>query len=112
MVGQPATPRLVGQRGRTRSQRRHAQLIGVRIGCGCAICVEIMGGDDLCDVRAVVRERRAQMGGDDTMAGLAFTPAEHVVSDVAQHGLHKRVLTTLGRKRVGAYGEHLLGWTE
>ena len=82
-----------------------AQRVGVRVVTGGLVGVVEVGGDDLGDLRPLVREGGTQMLGRAQVPSLALGSREHVVGDRADEGLGEGVLAALGRQLVGPYRE-------
>ena len=108
-----------GRRGRTerggpqrrppqRGDRLAAQLGGVVVVAGRTIGVEVVGGDHLGDLLAVVGEGSPQVLGGGTVAGLALSPGQPFVGDRPQQPLAEAVLARLRGEWIGADREHLL----
>ncbi len=69
--------------------------------------VDVVAGDDVDHLLAVVGKRPLQVGGDDEVPRLAITSRQGLVGDLPQHLLGEAVRPALRRERVGRHLEHL-----
>ena len=70
-------------------------------------CVEVVAGDHLGDLLAVVGEGLTEVGGDGEVPRLSLAKRKRLVGDLAQQLLGEAVVTALGRERVGGHLENV-----
>ena len=90
-----------------RADGLRADLAGVGVAGHGLKRVQVVPGDDVGDFLAVAREGGVQVDGHLQVAGLAVTPGQRVVGDLAEHLLGEPVAAPLGGQRIGGHAEDL-----